>query len=814
MDPRIVRRFLGFLIFFVVFVFTGLIALKIEGGGTGRMVHDAYRIIAMFALNGDWAFEEGPLLHLLSFIAPLATVVGIVELLGRSVVARINRDWKLFRMRDHVVVFGLNQESLLLLQGISRGSRPPGLIVVGDPSSDEERNALSKLGAVVLENLTAEDWAFSQALVERADVLISFLSDTDEAITLLTRLDAYLASRVRRPEPIDLWIRISDHKLGDQLAEYFGYGDLQERLHPRFFSLEETSARRLWRKHPLDQIAEGQGQDHLHLCVYGFNHLASQIMVEAVRQSRPGATERMKITVLTDDVETHHKQLLAWRPGLFQCADVTFQDLPFHRTGVSNSDYSRLPLGGTAHVVCHDDPTAAAATALSLRRLLLMKPPGTDQAEARRLNAPVMVRFDEPTGIGQLLSGVQGTDEHHDSSWPDGVEVFGGYDEMLVEDMRDPLEPTVIDTAREAIARHIHISYQMGLTKAAKVSQAEEGTPLNTSAERSWRVLAPEFRDSCRHAADHLWTKARSVGARIVYQPHDDRSLTLEAPAISRLTAMEHQRWMHERFLAGWTYAEKRVDAAKQHPLLKPHAELSESVRAIDKALVERMDGALHAGRLAIRKEYVIGITGHRQVRGRSIDPVFVRQRLEAEMTKLKQTHPDRALSLLTPLATGADSLAAEAAMACDIPYTAVLPLPFEASRPDYEGDEGGIEKFLTLVAGAERVIELPLIFGDLADVAHDASGHSEARDRQYALAGGYIARRCQTLLAIWDGLPPRGFGGTATIVGWAKDAHVPEEFALSTLFTPPQKRVDVRVIEPEAAPNADGSALTHQASE
>ena len=152
--------------------------------------------------------------------------------------------------------------------------------------------------------------------------------------------------------------------------------------------------------------------------------------------------------------------------------------------------------------------------------------------------------------------------------------------------------------------------------------------------------------------------------------------------------------------------------------------------------------------------------------------------------------------------------------MACDIPYTAVLPLPFEASRPDYEGDEGGIEKFLTLVAGAERVIELPLIFGDLADVAHDASGHSEARDRQYALAGGYIARRCQTLLAIWDGLPPRGFGGTATIVGWAKDAHVPEEFALSTLFTPPQKRVDVRVIEPEAAPNADGSALTHQASE
>lgn len=779
---------MGFVVFFVVFLATGLLALRLDGGGTGNLVHDAYRIVAMFALNGDWAFEEHPVLHVLSFVAPLATVVGIVELLGRSVLVQINRNLRLMGIRGHVVVFGLNKESLLLMKGIRGGENPPPLVVVGEALGEEEQLELSRIGAVLLDDVGTDDLAFSRAQVERADVLISFVPNADEGTTLLTRLDAYLKRRGRKGQAIDLWMRIDNPKLGDQLAEYFGYAHLEERLHPRFFSLEETSARRLWRNHPLDVAAENQGHGRLHLAVYGFNRLASQIMVEAVRQSRPAPGLPMQITVLTDDIETHRAQLHAWRPGLFACADVRFQPMPFHRTGIANADYGRLPQDATAHVVCHEDATAAAATALSLRRLLLMKPAGTPETEPRRLNAPVFVRFDRPTGIGQLLSGGQGSDPQHISSWPDGVEVFGGYDEMLVGDMRDPLEPTVIDTAREAIARHIHFTYQLGVADAAKASSGSIDPQIRSAAERNWRTLAPEFRDSCRHAADHLWTKARAIGARIVDTRSEGDALDLELHAITRLTEMEHHRWTHERFLAGWSYGEKRVDAAKQHPLLRPYDELPDEARVIDQTLVERMDGALEAAGLAARREHLIGITGHRLIEGRPFDEEFVYQQLVASFEAIRREHPNEALSLLTPLATGADSLAADAAQACRIPFRAVLPLPFEASRSDYEATDGGIAAYLSYISRAEQVIELPLIFGDLSDVALDRDGRSDARDRQYALAGGYIARRCRTLVAVWDGKETRGFGGTATIVGWAERAQVPAEFALESPFTPPEK--------------------------
>ncbi|NNU16780.1 hypothetical protein HK107_10660 [Parvularcula sp. ZS-1/3] len=795
MESRVVRRFLGFVLFFVAFLLTGLIALESSGGGTGNTLHDAYRIVAMFALNGDWAFEEGPVLRGMSFIAPLATVIGIVELLGRSVVAKLNRDWKLLRMRRHAVVFGLNKESLLLMEGISKGRRAPRLIVVGEAAGEDEQLALSRIGAVLLEDFGTDE-LFQQAMVDRADVLISFIPDTDEAITLLTRLDGYLSGRPKKRPPLDLWMRIDNPKLGDQLAEYFGYGHLQERLHPRFFSLEETSARRLWRSWPLDSAAEAQGQDQLHLAVYGFNRLASQIMVEAVRQSRPSPDAPMKITLLTDDVEEAREKLSAWRPGLKNCAEIDVRKLPFHRTGIANDDYHCLPEGATAHVVCHEDATASAATALSLRRLLLMKPNGTPAEEPRRLNAPIFVRFERPTGIGQLLSGDQGTDDDHISSWPDGVETFGGYDAMLSGDMRDPLEPTVIDTAREAIARHIHLSYQLGVNEAAKLHEGGQVTP---AAERSWQTLAPEFRDSCRHAADHLWTKARTIGSRIIAEPGWRSDLNLGADATGRLTRMEHQRWTHERFLSGWSYAEKRVDAAKQHPLLRPYEELPEDARKIDETLVARMGGALRAAKLSVRKEHVVGITGHRLGTDRPFDKAHVRALLIEAFCRLKAEHPEDAVTLLTPLATGADSLAAEAARAAGVPYTAVFPLPFEASRRDYEEEEGGLNTFLNLVAGAERVIELPLLYGDLADVAPDATGVSEARDHQYALAGGYIARRCHTLLAVWDEEPARGFGGTATIVGWAKEGTVPADYALESPFTPPEKPAEIVLISPTA---------------
>ncbi|MEM9840316.1 MAG: RyR domain-containing protein [Pseudomonadota bacterium] len=787
----------------MAFIVVGLVAISLGDGGAESLQHNIYRLISMFALNGEWAFEPtyNTTLQILAFVAPLAAIVGIIELLGRSLFGRLREEWKLNQMRGHVVVFGLTKESILLMEGIQRGPNPPPVVIIGEALGEEEKLAITKLGAVLLDGVTTTESLLARASIERADVLISFKSGTDESLTLLATLDNYLSSsgRMKGREPLDFWIKIDNPKLGERLAEYFGLTDVQERLHPRFFSLEETAARRVWRNHPLDLYAEGQGQSLVHLCVYGFDPLAAQIMTEAIRQTRPIHRKRMKITVLTEDPDRTREQLLAWRPGLFQCSDILFERLPFHRVGISDADYHHLPIDATAHVVCHDDPDAAAATALSLRRLLLAEPPGIESKGNRRLNAPILVRFDRPTGIGQLLSANETGTDQGTASWPDGVEVFGGFDEMLVGDMRDPLEPTVIDTARESIAKSIHLSYKAGVAEAAKLARLETGNITEQrKAEQEWRGLAPEFRDSCRHAADHLWTKARTLHGRIVYEPDRAEALHLDNDDFAQLTALEHQRWVDERLLAGWSHAEKRVDVAKQHPNLVPYDRLPEHEREIDRTMAERMDGALSAGRLALRREYIVGITGHRHIDGRPLDDDYIREEIKSELARIVDEHPSEVVVLYTALAPGADSLAVDAAVSLGIPYTAVLPLPFEASRADYEDGADGVGRFLRYTAGADRVTELPLLFGDLSEVAPDKNGKSRARDQQYALAGGYIASRSHTLIAVWNGQPALGLGGTGDVVGWASKGEVPEEYSLPGPFAPTPQRCNIHIIKPE----------------
>ena len=45
-------------------------------------------------------------------------------------------------------------------------------------------------------------------------------------------------------------------------------------------------------------------------------------------------------------------------------------------------------------------------------------------------------------------------------------------------------------------------------------------------------------------------------------------------------------------------------------------------------------------------------------------------------------------------------------------------------------------------------------------------------RDRAYLLAGIVVIERCEILVAVWDGLPARGVGGTGEVVRAALQRH------------------------------------------
>jgi hypothetical protein len=166
-----------------------------------------------------------------------------------------------------------------------------------------------------------------------------------------------------------------------------------------------------------------------------------------------------------------------------------------------------------------------------------------------------------------------------------------------------------------------------------------------------------------------------------------------------------------------------------------------------------------------------VGITGHRppvlddqaEAMVRPLLTEVLRDLAEAT-AELRTLHPDLfdetafLPRFVSPLAEGADQFGATVALELGYRLNAVLPLPREDYRNDFE--PAGLARFEALLDRADCVLELP----------PQASG----RDESYTLAGRATVAHCDVLIALWDGAPARGPGGTAEVVSLALRRGLP----------------------------------------
>jgi hypothetical protein len=154
-----------------------------------------------------------------------------------------------------------------------------------------------------------------------------------------------------------------------------------------------------------------------------------------------------------------------------------------------------------------------------------------------------------------------------------------------------------------------------------------------------------------------------------------------------------------------------------------------------------------------------IGITGHRDIREE--DKALLKELIKKILNEKIRQCPHTPIVLLTPLAEGADRLAARAAIECGISFISPLPLPVDEYRNDFTTPES-LQEFNELLAKSAMWFEIPLPDGThLKDLQKDKS----KRDEQYYQIGFYIARYSQLLIALWDGVQQIKRGGTAHIV-------------------------------------------------
>lgn len=168
-----------------------------------------------------------------------------------------------------------------------------------------------------------------------------------------------------------------------------------------------------------------------------------------------------------------------------------------------------------------------------------------------------------------------------------------------------------------------------------------------------------------------------------------------------------------------------------------------------------------------------VGITG-----ARSLDPAHL-PRLTTQLRALLETmqatlhglaaarrvanayqHGAPVLRCLSPLARGADRLVAREALA--LGWQLYVPMPF--SQDEYAQD---------FASGEDRDEFHALLDRAAGWLALDGA-RGEETDRSYEAVGHYVVRHCDLLIAIWDGRPAAGRGGTSDIVRYAAQTGVP----------------------------------------
>ena len=308
-----------------------------------------------------------------------------------------------------------------------------------------------------------------------------------------------------------------------------------------------------------------EGPCRVHLVIAGFNRMGQALALQAARVAHYGGVRKTRITVLDPAMDALEPVFRSYcrTEGI---PDVEFVFLPdrIESKNVREMLAAEAPDKGVSLTVavCLSDPDAAMAAALSLPLAVL------------NADVPILVWNEKRSGLKSLanrIAGETGEDRHR---WKD-LHFFGNLDDCLPLDERG-----------ERMAEAAHHAYLERLR--AKKWFTEK------PANREWPQLQERYRFSTRRQVNACVERLRANGFALEKADAARPLLVFTPEETERLAEAEHERWLAERAMAGWTLG-KRDDNALRHPDMVPYAQLSNDTRDFDRGAVSDAPGFLRA---------------------------------------------------------------------------------------------------------------------------------------------------------------------------------------------------------------------------
>jgi len=710
---------------------------------TERFAHSFYEIFVLFGFEGDWTLGITPLpiqIELTRFLAPLATLMTFVIIVIKDVTVAMGNYTLQFR-KGHVLVGGLGPRAWQFIQTCDKAHK---VVAIEQNEDNPLIERARERGVSVIIGDVLDPKIFKLANLQEAKDLVAFTNNDGINVDLTLKARDYVRQS-HPPNPLRIHLHANDLNLANHLVGYPKFFAEYSVAEISFFSVYDLSARILFRDYPPDLYADVFGQKQVHIALYTFGKMALHILLEAASMCHFRNASRTYFTIFDMDAAEKQRELNDEYPHLTEICDFEFVPLKVNGSHDVNGLNTELLQSITYHVICDDSDEDNLKVALILRDALLKK---------EGCNAPIMVRMQQSSGLAQLLESRTGGPEH-----PDGLFPFGMLDQVLEVD-------TIINERLDRLAKIVHRIY---------ADSTDVPTPQSTQQE--WNELPESMRKQNRLQADHLEVKLRAIRCN----PRDTTSpgFAFAEEEAALLASMEHERWVATKKKDGWVYGQKKVEDAKIHPDIVPWDTMADSdkeeeirrIRIYPTFFSKQAD-------LHLCRQLVIGVTGHR-LHKLDVNNAALIQLIEDMLLGLKQKYNDRKIIVMSPLAEGADRLVARMAMDLIGAYLWVpLPLPYNLYSTDFTASDS-VDEFMDLVGKAEYYFELPMKFGTQEQLAtREDETSNERRNQQYALAGAYIVERSDELIAVWDGKPEDGTGGTGQVVRWRKAGSVDPEYA------------------------------------
>jgi hypothetical protein len=176
-----------------------------------------------------------------------------------------------------------------------------------------------------------------------------------------------------------------------------------------------------------------------------------------------------------------------------------------------------------------------------------------------------------------------------------------------------------------------------------------------------------------------------------------------------------------------------------------------------------------------------VGVTGHRWIKDEHDIEEVVDEALDRLLESLPSTlsHTKLELVVISALAEGADRLVVKRFRKRGADLEVILPTDAERYKETFWSTESARD-FDDLLHEARSVTVIPKIkVGDpplmvIGTEESDIWSPDAERGQGYLRAGHETVDNCDVLIALWDGQPARGVGGTAEVVRYAIEQYVP----------------------------------------